>query len=138
MAAPAAAEELNTPQVSSARIDWNAAAASVAGPAQGTPAETFARLNVTAEAGFPGISNSTVPVLLPFDIDGFAKELTSNQDQSTDKMAESADRFMRSGFQATKFFLTGPAGYDAAFGLILANVPDLSDIRYSEPVYVPL
>src|SRR5262245_65359677 len=53
-------------------------------------------------------------------------------------MAESADRFMRSGFQATKFFLTGPAGYDAAFGLILANVPELSDIRYSEPVYVLL
>ncbi|HET9687721.1 MAG TPA: hypothetical protein VFP79_11140, partial [Pseudolabrys sp.] len=138
MAAPAAAEEMKTPQVSRARIDWNAAAASLAGPASGTPAETFARLNVTAEAGFPGISNSTVPVLLPFDIDGFAKELTTHQDQSPDKIAESADRFMRSSFQATKFFLTGPAGYDAAFGLILANVPDLSDIRYSEPVYVLL
>jgi Peptidase family M23 len=138
MAAPAAAEEMKTPQVSRARIDWNAAAASLASPALATAAETFARLNVAAEAGFPGISNSTVPVLLPFDIDGFAKELTAHQDQSPDKMAESADRFMRSGFQATKFFLTGPAGYDAAFGLILANVAELSDIRYSEPVYVLL
>jgi hypothetical protein len=137
MAAPAAAE-MKTPQVSRARIDWNAAAASLASPALATAAETFARLNVAAEAGFPGISNSTVPVLLPFDIDGFAKELTAHQDQSPDKMAESADRFMRSGFQATKFFLTGPAGYDAAFGLILANVAELSDIRYSEPVYVLL
>jgi hypothetical protein len=43
---------------------------------------------------------------------------------------------MRSGFQATKFFLTGPAGYDSAFSLALAGVPDLSDIRYAEPVYV--
>src|SRR5512132_1748603 len=138
MATPVAAEEMKTPLVSRARIDWNAAAASLASPALATAAATFARLNVAAEAGFPGISNSTVPVLLPFDIDGFAKELTAHQDQSPDKMAESADRFMRSGFQATKFFLTGPAGFDAAFGLTLASVPDLSDIRYSEPVYVLL
>ena len=81
MAAPAAAEEMKTPQVSRARIDWNAAVASLASPASGTPAETFARLNVAAEAGFPGISNSTVPVLLPFDIDGFARELTNHPDQ---------------------------------------------------------
>src|SRR5215475_14966332 len=39
MAAPAAAEEMKTPQVSRARIDWNAAVASLASPASGTPAE---------------------------------------------------------------------------------------------------
>ena len=91
---------------------------------------------MTAEVGFPGITNSSVPVLLPFDIDGFAKDITANPEQPPDKIAASAARFMRADFQPTKFFLTGPAGYDAAFALTLANVPDLSDIRYSDPVYV--
>jgi len=138
IAGAAPAEEMKNPQISLARIDWDAAAASLADRAAGTPAEIFAKLNVAAEAGFSGIANSTVPVLLPFDIDGFAKDLVANPGQSPDKIAENADRFMRSGFQATKFFLTGPAGFDAAFGLTLASVPDLSDIRYSEPVYVLL
>ena len=138
IAGPAPAEEMKSPQISRARIDWAAAVASFSAPAPGPPAETFARLNVIAEAGFPGIANSTVPVLLPFDIDGFAKEAAANPGQSPDKITESTDRFMRSGFQATKFFLTGPTGYDAAFGLVLANVPDLSDIRFAEPVYVLL
>ena len=138
IAGAAPAEEMKDPQISLARIDWDAAAASLADRAAGTPAEIFAKLNVAAEAGFSGIANSTVPVLLPFDIDGFAKDLAANPGQSPDKIAENADRFMRSGFQATKFFLTGPAGFDAAFGLTLASVPDLSDIRYSEPVYVLL
>ena len=102
----------------------------------GTPAEAFAKLNVAAETGFPGIANSTVPVLLPFDVDGFAKDLAANPGQPPDKAAESADRFMRSGFRPTKFFLTGPAGYDAAFALTLADVSELSDIRYADPVYV--
>jgi hypothetical protein len=136
IAGAAPAEEMKSPQISLARVDWDAAAASLAERSLGAPAETFAKLNVTAEMGFPGIANSTVPVLLPFDIDGFAKELAANPGQSPDKMVNRADRFMRSGFQATKFFLTGPAGYDAAFALTLANVPTLSDIRYADPVYV--
>jgi murein DD-endopeptidase MepM/ murein hydrolase activator NlpD len=138
IADPAPAEEMKVPQITAARVNWDAAAANLAAREPGTPAEVFARLNVIAEAGFPGIANSTVPVLLPFDIDGFAKELVTNPGQSPEKMVESADRFMRSDFQATKFFLTGPAGYDAAFGLVLANVPGFSDIRYAEPVYVLL
>jgi len=136
IASAAPAEEMKDPQISLARIDWDAAAASLSERAPGIPAETFAKLNVIAEIGFPGIANSTVPVLLPFDIDGFAKELAANPSLAPDKMAESADRFLRSGFQATKFFLTGPAGYDAAFALTLANTQGLSDIRYAEPVYV--
>jgi murein DD-endopeptidase MepM/ murein hydrolase activator NlpD len=138
IAGAAPAEEMKGPQISVARIDWDAASASLAERGPGTPAESFARLNAIAEAAFPGIANSTVPVLLPFDIDGFAKDLTANPGQPPDKMAESADRFMRADFQATKFFLTGPAGYDTAFGLVLANAPGFSDIRYAEPVYVLL
>jgi len=132
----ALAEEMKAPHISVATVDWDAAATSLPDRAAGSPAEAFAKLNMAAEVNFPGIANSTVPVLLPFDTDGLAKELAANPEQPPDKMTQAADRFMRSGFQTTKFFLTGPAGYDSAFSLALASVPDLSDIRYSDPVYV--
>ena len=132
----APAEEMKAPHISVATVDWDAAAASVPDRPAGPSAEAFAKLNMAAEVVFPNIANSTVPVLLPFDTDGLVKELAANPAQPPDKTAQSAARFMRSGFQATKFFLTGPAGYDSAFSLALAGVPDLSDIRYAEPVYV--
>jgi murein DD-endopeptidase MepM/ murein hydrolase activator NlpD len=132
----APAEEMKVPHVSVATVDWDAAAASLPDRPTGSSAEAFAKLNMAAEVIFPNIANSTVPVLLPFDTDGLVKELAANPAEPPDKTAQSAARFMRSGFQATKFFLTGPAGYDSAFSLALASVPDLSDIRYTEPVYV--
>ena len=132
----APAEEMKAPHISVATVDWDAAAASVPDRPAGPSAEAFAKLNMAAEVVFPNIANSTVPVLLPFDTDGLVKDLAANPAQPPDKTAQSAARFMRSGFQATKFFLTGPAGYDSAFSLALAGVPDLSDIRYAEPVYV--
>ena len=132
----APAEEMKAPHISVATVDWDAAAASVPDRPAGPSAEAFAKLNMAAEVVFPNIANSTVPVLLPFDTDGLVKELAANPAQPPDKTAQSAARFMRSGFQATKFFLTGPAGYNSAFSLALAGVPDLSDIRYAEPVYV--
>jgi murein DD-endopeptidase MepM/ murein hydrolase activator NlpD len=132
----APAEEMKAPHISVATVDWDAAAASLPDQAAGSSAEAFAKLNMAAEVVFPNIANSTVPVLLPFDTDGLVKDLAANPAQPPDKTAQSSARFMRSGFQATKFFLTGPAGYDSAFSLALAGVPDLSDIRYAEPVYV--
>ena len=132
----APAEEMKAPHISVATVDWDAAAASLPDRPTGSSAEAFAKLNMAAEVVFPNIANSTVPVLLPFDTDGLVKDLAANPAQPPDKTAQSAARFMRSGFQATKFFLTGPAGYDSAFSLALAGVPDLSDIRYAEPVYV--
>ena len=69
-------------------------------------------LNAAAATRFTGIDKSSVPVLLPFDKETLA------------------------GFQPTGFFQAGPAGYDAAFSLRTADVGDLSDIRYRDPVYV--
>ncbi|MCK9914008.1 peptidoglycan DD-metalloendopeptidase family protein [Microbacteriaceae bacterium K1510] len=69
-------------------------------------------LNAAAATHFPGIDKSSVPVLLPFDKGTLA------------------------GFQPTGFFQAGPAGYDAAFSLRTADIGDLSDIRYRDPVYV--
>src|SRR5262245_59217140 len=84
IAGPAPAEEMKGPRISVSRVDWDAAAASLVAREPGTPAEAFAKLNVIAEAGFPGIANSTVPVLLPFHIAGFAKESACNPVQSAD------------------------------------------------------
>jgi Peptidase family M23 len=134
----ALAEEMKAPHISVATVDWDAAAASLPGGPAGSPAEAFAKLNMAAEISFPSIANSAVPVLLPYDADALVRELAASPGEPQEKITQSADRFMRSGFQATKFFLTGPSGYDSAFSLALTTVPDLSDIRYSEPVYVLL
>jgi hypothetical protein len=136
LAGAASAQELKSPRISVAKIDWDAAAAAVAGRPAGTPAEVFAKLNEAAGISFPGIKGSSVPVLLPYDVDAFVKDRVANPDPSPEKAVENADRFMRSGFEPTKFFVTGPAGYDSAFALTLAGVRELSDIRYADPVYV--
>ena len=68
IASAAPAEEMKSPQLSRARVDWDAAAASLAERLPGGPAESFAKLNMAAEVGFPGITNSSVPVLLPLSL----------------------------------------------------------------------
>ena len=133
----APAEEMTEPRISAAQVDWDAAAASLADQS-GSANDAFAKLNKESEPGFPGIAQSPVPVLLPFDADGFAKEHATNPDAPPDRVLEITDRFMRAGFRVTNFFVTGPAGYDSAFALKLADVRELSDIRYADPVYVLL
>ena len=135
-AGAASAQELKSPRISVAKVDWDAAAASIVDRPAGTPAEAFAKLNAAAGISFPKIADSSVPVLLPYDVDAFIKDRTANPEPPPEKAVENADRFMRSGFRPTRFFVTGPAGYDSAFALTLADVRELSDIRYAEPVYV--
>ena len=134
----ASAQELKSPRISVAKVDWDAAAASIVDRPAGTPAEVFAKLNAATGISFPRIDGSSVPVLLPYDVDAFIKDRAANPEPAPEKAVENADRFMRSGFRPTKFFVTGPAGYDSAFALTLADIRDLSDIRYAEPVYVLL
>ncbi|HEY7228847.1 MAG TPA: M23 family metallopeptidase [Pseudolabrys sp.] len=130
------AEEMKAPRISVAKVDWNAAAASIPDNPAGATVDAFARLNAAASISFPGIAESSVPVLLPYDVDAFIKDRANNPDPAPEKTVENADRFLRSGFRATKFFVTGPAGYDSAFALDLSSISELSDIRYAEPVYV--
>src|SRR5262245_2112052 len=127
---------MKSPHISVAKVDWDAAAASIADRPAGTPAEAFARLNAAANISFPEIAGSSVPVFLPYDVDAFIKDRAANPEPPQEKAVENADRFMQSGFRPTKFFVTGPAGYDSAFALNVADVRELSDIRYAEPVYV--
>ena len=43
-----------------------------------------------------------------------------------------------SGFHAATFFYPGPAGYDAAFAIRTSDIPELSDIKFSEPIQVQI
>ena len=69
LATAAAAAEVEAPRVSLSQIDWDAAAASLSDRGDGPPAAAFARLNTLSEKRFPGIAQSSVPALLPFDVE---------------------------------------------------------------------
>ena len=129
---------MKSPHISVAQVDWDAATASLAGEPAGAPAEAFAALTAASQSRFPDIGKSPVPVLLPLDVDALRKEQRKEQSKEPDagKSDILVDNFMRSGFHATAFFQAGPAGYDAAFSLRTADVSELSDIRYPDPVYV--
>lgn len=113
----AAAQEMTVPRVERAKIDW-ARAIPDAAP------DGLSVLNAAASRYFPGIGQSAVPVLLPI-------EVAALRDPQ-------ADQVVRGGFAATRFFQAGPAGYDAAFSIRPADVPEFSDIDYAKPVYVLL
>ncbi len=109
ISAPALASEMESPIVTLSDVNWDAAAASLSERGTGTPAEAFARLNALTEKRFAGIAKSSVPVLLPFDIETFRRDIADGKPE-----AETSDKYF-GDFHPTKFFLPGPAGYDATF-----------------------
>jgi hypothetical protein len=129
----AAAQEMSAPVLSVAKVDWTQAAADAGG---GAPGAALAPLDAAAAVPFPGIGQSGVPVLLPFDMAAWRKHIAA--DPSLTPSADAAERFVQAGFHATPFFDAGPAGYDAVFSIRTNEVKELSDIDYVEPVYVLL
>jgi hypothetical protein len=123
---PAAAGEMESPVVKLSDVKWEAAAASLADSGTLPPAEAFARLNAATEKRFTGIGKSTVPVLLPFDIDAFRQDVTDGKPE-----AATSEKYF-GGFHPTKFFLPGPAGYDATF--TLSNKDDRLSLRFEKPI----
>lgn len=109
MAGNAAAAEIEVPRVTISQVDWAAAAASLAGHGSEQPAAEFARINAQTEKRFPGTAKSSVPVLLPIDIDAFRADLADGKPE-----AQSGDKYF-GPFHPTKYFLPGPAGYTGTF-----------------------
>jgi hypothetical protein len=145
--AGSAAQDLKPPRLSFARVDWPAAIATLsnvdalpsvamsaktrlAGPSRAVP-PALAQLNGVMSQQFAGVAASPVPVLLPFDVDALLRNRAAGTGLG------SADRYM-SGFHAARFFYPGPAGYDAAFAIRTSDVPELSDIKYAEPIEVQI
>jgi hypothetical protein len=110
-ASAAAAEKIEAPRVSLSQVDWNAAALSLPDDITGPAAKEFAAINAQTEKRFPGIGKSSVPVLLPFDVDAYRKDLTAGNAE-----AATSDKYF-APFKPSKFFLPGPAGYMATFWL---------------------
>jgi hypothetical protein len=126
---PALAQDFQSPRIVVSKVDWAAAAQSIAGEAA-TPAERFAALNAVLGPRFAGIDKSTVPVLLPIDV------MAYRQDRDAGKPdAASSDSYF-GDFSPSKLFLAGPAGYDATFW-IDPKVAGL-EFKFPKPVEVEL
>jgi hypothetical protein len=123
---PVAAGEMESPIITLSEVNWDAAAATLTGHTAEPPAAAFARLNAIAAKRFTGIDKSTVPVLLPFDVDGFRKDVSAGNAD-----AVGSDKYF-GRFHPTKFFLPGPAGYDATF------VASGFDTNFAKPIVVEI
>lgn len=124
----AAAAEIEAPRVTLSQVNWNEAALALPRDITGPPAKEFAEINAQTEKRFPGIGKSSVPVLLPFDIDAFRKDLAAD---SAD--ADASDKYF-APFKPSKFFLPGPAGYMATFWL--HDGDGGINFRYRKPIEI--
>jgi hypothetical protein len=106
LVSPLHAQEMLAPRVTVTKVDWQAAVAATGNESK-PAAEVFAALNARFASRFSGIANSSVPVLLPVDVAGFSA------DAGTPDASASNKHF--GDFSPSKFFLAGPAGYDATF-----------------------
>ena len=129
-AGPAAAGEMQSPAVTLTSVDWDAAAASLPDRGTDTPAAAFARLNAATGKRFAGIDKSSVPVLLPFDVDGFRQDAADGKPD-----AANSDKYF-GDFHPTKFFLPGPAGYDATFTITAAAAGVRS--HFAKPIVIEI
>jgi murein DD-endopeptidase MepM/ murein hydrolase activator NlpD len=132
---------MKAPRLSYAEVDWRAAAASRGednlGSAQplrtrGAARTTYpalVRLNSIMSSYFPALATSPVPVLLPFDVSARLR------DQADGTVSDDEARYS-SGFRAATFFYPGPAGYDAAFAVRTNDIPELSEVKFPEPIEV--
>jgi hypothetical protein len=123
----ALAQDIKAPKISIAAVDWDTARAalnasegsrrlSASADATRTAPDLLARMNQISATVFPNIAASSVPVLLPFDLDAFQRHSAG---EDVDYLA---------GFGAPKFFHAGPAGYSAAFSVALQTGAKLRDV----------
>jgi murein DD-endopeptidase MepM/ murein hydrolase activator NlpD len=136
---PAAADVMQSPSVSFSNVDWEAVQASLSSldepkaPASDggdTAGNDIVRLNTATFERFPDISRSPVPVLLPFDAGAFLRDHAAGLD-----VGKPNDAYL-GGFHASKFFFSGPAGYDAAFTVGPGEVPGVPDLHIADPAEV--
>jgi murein DD-endopeptidase MepM/ murein hydrolase activator NlpD len=134
-------QPMKPPRLAYAEVDWRAAAATLGDDNLGSiqPMRTrnavrmtypaLGRLNNIMSAYFPALATSPVPVLLPFDVTARLR------DQANSTLSGDETRYF-SGFHAARFFYPGPAGYDAAFAIRTSEIPELSEVKFPEPIEV--
>lgn len=151
LALPASADDFVTASVSYSRVDWRAAVEQFRSETAAQPgtagALTFARnyrfkpfdqrrlpalmqLNAVAAPLLPGIDQSSVPVLLPFDMPRFIA------DRMNGSPADLAPNRYLSGFRSIDFFDAGPSGYSAIVTAAPGGNQDLPSRVFARPVEV--
>jgi murein DD-endopeptidase MepM/ murein hydrolase activator NlpD len=147
-----AADEFRTPTISVVRVEWRAAldqlrteistAPVVAADFSFSPQRrlrssdprslpALVQLNATTSAVFAGISQSPVPVLLPFDVAGWLDA------RRTGATAVSLSRY-QADFRPVDLFSAGPAGYDAVFSLAPGAGDGWPPRTFADPVEVQI
>lgn len=130
-AAGAPAQEIEAPEITFRAPEWDTVIAALDGvealrklpsaPATANPPlpdlDLLARLNAATGKDFPDIAASPVPVLLPLNLEAYQRGKTDG------RAGNQPDTESFSGFRASKFFLAGPSGYDAAFHASLPAPP---------------
>ena len=146
LAGTSAAEDIKPPSLLIAQIRWAEAIATLpnsdvlrsgflsaklrtSNPRRAI-APALAWVNGVMAQRFAGLTTSPIPVLMPFDVDALMR------DQATGT-AGGDERYL-SGFHAARFFYPGPAGYDAAVAIRTIDVPELAEIKFTEPIEVQI
>jgi hypothetical protein len=125
-----ASDDMKSPRLSAADVDWNAVRATLADlDPQKSQAEVLTRLNSAIAKILPKIAASPVPVLLPFDTAAYLHDAALGPTGDAGKYL--------SGFSAATLFFPGPSGYDAALSLRVQDAPDL-DLTFARPVNVQI
>ena len=127
----AAAETWPAPRTESFQPDWEAVRRALpAVPRSAGATDPLSDLTAISAELFASIARSPVPVLLPFAIADYA------HDRAADSMGP-VDTYLFD-FEPTRFFMTGPTGYDATFSLRTREVSGLDDIGFRDPVVVQI
>ena len=135
-----AAQEITRPRLSSAVVEWPSALAVLAKfealrpPSGESEPDVLARLNAASARHLPNIAASSVPVLLPIDTVALLRDQANAPAEGQPAHSES----YFAGFHAPRFFLPGPAGYDAAFTIHTSEIAELADISLPDPVEIQI
>ncbi len=133
-ATAAAAQEPKPPGISVLQVDWRGvgdalnnieALKQVSPPATAKKDDVIARLNEATAPRFPNIAASPVPVLLPFELEAYLR------DKAAGVFKIQPDIDYLAGFRSSRFFLTGPAGYDVVFTMRPADMPESSGTNFT-------
>lgn len=125
------AETWPTPRTEPFKADWAAARALLPVlPQTAASSDPLPIATALAADRFPAIAHSPVPVLLPYALGDDAHDRASD-------VINPVENYL-SGFAPTKFFQSGPTGYDATFALRTRDVPGFGDIGFRDPVVVQI
>jgi hypothetical protein len=140
----ASSQEMKDPRISLVNPEWEAVVAELDALASSTrgvenddgegrqlPGSALDRLNAATRSEFTSISESPIPVLLPFNTSDFLRERAA---PGSKPPSAARNRDYPPAFKIA-FFNAGPGGYDA---IVVALPKDRGQkgIGYSTPVYV--